>query len=132
MVATLSLDDLFIWFVQLLIVVVGIQAVLVDQVRDRWLESPFLNTQHPYQELLILLDGAEEDLPDYFAVLILADDGLDGLCILLPHLKGNERWIRKHKIKEIMVFLRDGFGVIEVILIIIGVVLLELDVILYV
>lgn len=90
-----------------------------------------MNTKHPYQELLILLDGAEEDLPDYFAVLILADDGLDGLCILLPYLKGNERWIRQHKVKEIMVFLRDGFRVIEVILIIIGVVLLELDVILY-
>ena len=80
--------------------------------------------------MLVFLDGAEEDLSDYLAILILADDQPDGLRVLLPHLEGNEGRVSEHEIEEVVVLLRDGLGVVEVVLVVIGVVLLELEIVL--
>ena len=62
-----------------------------------------------------LLDCAEKDTSSDIAILIFFYYPFYGISILLPHLECDEGRICQHEIKIIMIFLRDCFGMIEVV-----------------
>ena len=76
------------------------------------------------------MNGAQQDLSNDLAILIFLDDFLDGISILLPDLMRNEGRVSEHKIKHVVVFLRNELRMVEVILEKVGVVVAKFDVIL--
>ena len=58
-----SLGDFGVGQVEPFVVVVSVEAVLVDQVRDGRLVSLLLHSQQSRQELFVLLDGGQQHSP---------------------------------------------------------------------
>ncbi len=120
-----SFSNLFIDLIQLLILIVAVQTVLVNQIRYRRLERPGLNTQQACQKRLILLDSAQQNATNRLALLIFLNYLKYGLCVLFPDLLGDKGRVSQHKVKIIVVLLRNGLRLVEIILEEVGVVLTE-------
>jgi hypothetical protein len=110
------------------VLVVAEQAVLINQMRNRRLEFLFINAEESHEELLILLDCAQENAPDNLTVLIFANNLPYRFGIFLPYFVSDKGRVCKHKIKVIVKVFRNVFGMIKVVLIIIRVVFLEFDI----
>lgn len=98
--------------------------------RNGGLILSFGDSQHALKHLLVLFDRAQQDAANHFASLISADDFIDRLRVFLPHLMRDEGRVSKDEVKVVVIFFRNEFGMVEIILEIVRVILCEFDVIL--
>jgi hypothetical protein len=124
----MSLNDFWVRLIQFLLLVVAEEAVLVDEVRDGGFEPALLHSQQAHQVLLVLLDCAQQDAAHDVSLLVLTDDLPDGLRVEVPDLMGDEGRVCQYKVEGVVVLFGDVFGVVEVILEEIGVILGEFGV----
>ena len=80
--------------------------------------------------MLVLLDCAQEDLSYYLSVFVFLYYFLYGFCIFLPHFEGDEGRVCEDEIEVVVVFLGDKFGMVEIVLEEIGVVVTEFGIVL--
>ena len=120
-----SVANLLIDVIELVVVVVAVQGVLVDEVGYGRLEGPGLDSQKPTQKGLVLLDSAQQDAAHRLALLVLAYYFDNGLRVLLPDLLSYKGRVGQHEVEVVVVLLRNGLWVVQVVLEEVRVVLCE-------
>lgn len=118
-----SLWDFRICLIKIFMVVVTVKAVLINQIRNRWLKCSTFNAYQITQKLLILLDRTNQYTSNNFSLLIFLYNLFDSSCIFLPNIFSNKRRISQNKIKVIMKFFWNLLRMIKVILVKIRIIL---------
>ena len=89
--------------------VVGVQIVLVDEVRDGRLEGQPPHLQQLRQHVLVLGQRGQEDLPAF-----RHEQQPGSLGVLLPDVSGDEGRVDDDHLELVVELLRHGLGLVEV------------------